>query len=103
SVVIGAQRGGEGLSIVGVSCAVSDGHGADKNFASGEGTYEADAHFPVVTKGFDGRLDDVADAAGEGLAELFGGEGFVNSVVNRVARPVDIPDEARIIEFLNLR
>src|SRR5207248_8415944 len=71
-VMIGAEGGGEGLGVFGVAGAVGDGHGADENFAGGKSADEADAHFPVVAEGFDGRFDDVADAAGEGLTEVFG-------------------------------
>ena len=52
---------------------VNGGHGADEDFAGGEGGDDSDADFPVESEGFDEGFDEVAEFASEAVTEFFSG------------------------------
>ena len=73
-VAVGLHRVGEvGGVVFDVADAVDDAHRADEHLAGRERADQADAHLPVEAERPDRRLDHVAEAAGDAVAELLGG------------------------------
>ena len=64
------EAAGGGVGFVEVADVVHDGHGADEDFARGEGGDDADAHFPIESEWGDGGFDEASEAAGEAVAEF---------------------------------
>ena len=65
---------GDGIGVVVRGADVVNGaHGADEDFARGEGGHDADADFPIETERANDRFDQVAEASGETVAEFRAG------------------------------